>query len=261
MIELEPETEGDPTLLATIANSSRYQYTFTPQLISVPMKGNAESINENGNLYVDENGEYMTSDVGRWVYNLEIYMKPQQLPRFGDLRIIKTLESHEVLDAPNITPPADQEGGEDTRIPEGEHFEALADPATFVFEITVTRTDASGNEEDLTKYNRVESITFTATGEESVLIKGIPADATVRVEEVYSGSSYENTISPDGPVTIVAEDVVEAHFSNRYDWHRRNGYGIKNQFSYQTGEGGNPGWELVQNPEQSVEEEAEEPEP
>lgn len=253
----EIEQEDGTKIIATIANSIRYQYTFEPQLISLPMRGNDDTISDDGTLHVteEEDREYNTADTDRWVYDLTMNLKPQQLPRFGDLRIIKTLESHEVLDAPGITPPA-EEGGEDTRLPEGEHFEALKDPATFVFKITVTRMDASGNEEDLSKYNKVESITFTATGEESVLIKNLPADATVKVEEVYSGSSYENTISPDGPVTIVADDVVEANFSNRYDWHRRNGYGIKNQFTYQTGEGGTPGWELVQNPQQSVEEEA-----
>lgn len=213
-MKLKDGAEGE-TVIATIANSRDYQYAFTPQLVSLPMKGTGDTT-----MAPD-----MTSDRGPWVFDLDVYMKPEQSPRFGALEIVKTLSSYET------------EAG----LP--------AEPATFVFRVDGT----IGGE---TVYSEVESITFTAAGEERVRLERIPVSADVTVTEIYSGSSYQATVTEPQTAVISAEQVASVSFHNFYDGHQRNGHGIKNQFTYegagsQSGEaaGAQSGrWNWVQDP-------------
>ena len=85
------ETEEAVTRLATIANSAKYQYTFIPQLISLPTKG------------ADEDGEVNTGNPGEWYYDLTVNLKPERTARYGALEIVKTLseyESEEGIESP-----------------------------------------------------------------------------------------------------------------------------------------------------------------
>lgn len=203
--ELETgEGENKETNLVTIANTDRYTYLFTPQLFSIPMRGNGDGSGTLNVWETDENGTpiYMTSDQGPWVYNLNVYLKPDREDRYGSLRIVKTLSEYET-----------------------EAGIAKPEPATFVFEVVATL-------EGEQVFHTYESISFTAGGTESVTIDHIPATADVTVTEVYSGSSYTATVSPQGPVTITADDVVDAPFTNVYNENRKKGYGIKNQFDF-----------------------------
>ncbi len=148
----------------------------------------------------DENGVVNTANRGDWIFNASVNLKPERLDRYGSLRIIKTLSEYETM------------GG-------------VQESATFVFEVT-------GRLDDEVIYSEVESITFTAAGQESVLLDHIPALAQVTVTEVYSGSSYQLTVPGDRTATIAADDVVSVEFENEYDGRRTNGHGIKNQFVY-----------------------------
>ncbi len=148
----------------------------------------------------DENGVINTANPGDWIFDASVNMKPERLNRYGSLEIVKTLSEYETM------------GG-------------VQESATFVFEVT-------GVLDDEVVFSDVESITFTAAGQERVVLDRIPAMAQVTVREVYSGSSYQLTVPGDRTATIAADDVVSVDFENEYDGRRTNGHGIKNQFVY-----------------------------
>lgn len=148
----------------------------------------------------DANGVINTANPGDWIFEASVNMKPERLDRYGSLEIVKTLSEYETM------------GG-------------VQESATFVFEVT-------GMLDDQVVYSNVESITFTAAGQERVVLDRIPAMAQVTVREVYSGSSYQLTVPGDRTATIAADDVVSVEFENEYDGRRTNGHGIKNQFVY-----------------------------
>ncbi len=148
----------------------------------------------------DENGIVNTANPGDWIFDASVNLKPERLNRYGSLEIVKTLTEYETM------------GG-------------TQESATFVFEVTGTLGDA-------VVYSDVAGITFTAAGQESVVLDRIPAMAQVTVTEVYSGSSYQLTVPGDRTATIAADDVVSVEFENEYDGRRTNGHGIMNQFRY-----------------------------
>lgn len=165
----------------------------------------------------DENGVINTANPGDWIFDMAVNMKPERLDRYGSLEIIKTLSEYETM------------GG-------------VQESATFVFEVTGTLNDE-------TVYSNVESITFTAAGQESVTLDRIPAMAQVTVREVYSGSSYQLTVPGDRTAVIAADNVVSVEFENEYDGRRTNGHGIKNQFVYDEAGGG---WNWYSSPAQNA---------
>ncbi len=148
----------------------------------------------------DTDGVVSTANPGDWIFDMAVNLKPERLSRYGSLEIVKTLSEYETM------------GG-------------IQESATFVFEVT-------GRLNDEVVYSNVESITFTAAGQESVVLNRIPAGAEVTVTEVYSGSSYELTVPGDRTAVIGADSVVSVEFENEYDGRRTNGHGIKNQFVY-----------------------------
>ena len=148
----------------------------------------------------DANGVINTANPGDWIFEASVNLKPERLDRYGSLEIVKTLSEYETM------------GG-------------VQESATFVFEVT-------GMLDDQVVYSNVESITFTAAGQERVVLDRIPAMAQVTVREVYSGSSYQLTVPGDRTATIAADDIVSVEFENEYDGRRTNGHGIKNQFVY-----------------------------
>ena len=138
-----------------------------------------------------------------WVYQLTgsnaLSLKPEQTPRMGSLMITKQLENQ------NIT---------------------MGDSATFVFEATIT--PISGD-----SYKEQAMITMNSVGDESVTIDDIPAGATVVVEEIYMGASYElvGTVPADGTVTIAADNSVGVTFTNTHNGKPGGGSGIDNYYS------------------------------
>ena len=155
-----------------------------------------------------------TTAGGNWEYNVTVTtLKPSQELRFGDLEIIKDVVT----------------------------FENTTD-ATFVFDV-VARMD--GQDEPV--FSNVYAVTFSEAGRRKIEIKGkIPVTAKVTVKEVYSGASYEVT-TDDTQTTVIkapGRDTASVTFENKYDKHRKHGYGIVNKFSARTDPTGDITWDL-----------------
>lgn len=145
----------------------------------------------------------------KWIYNLTgsnaVGLKPEQHVRYGDLVIKKELKNH------NAT---------------------FGDKATFVFQIDITTLDEK-------KETRIEELTFSAAGNDSVTITKIPAGSHVKVTEVYSGASYELASAKSQKTDIIANPEketevefkpAEVSFINKHDGRTNGGYGVKNNF-------------------------------
>lgn len=193
-------SENKDHQLVTIAYADEYQYSFLPQLISLP--STVAEIGEDG----------FTTAGGNWKYDVTVTtLKPSQELRFGDLEIIKDVVTFE-----NTT------------------------PATFVFTV-----DAELNGKNV--FSNVYAVTFSEAGRRKIEIKGkIPVTAKVTVKEVYSGASYEVTTDDTQTEVIKApgEDTASVTFENKYDKHRKHGYGIVNKFSAKKSATGGITWEL-----------------
>lgn len=138
-------------------------------------------------------------------YNSAVGLKPEQHVRYGDLVIKKELVDH------NAT---------------------FGDKATFVFQIDITTLDEK-------KETRIEELTFSAAGNDSVTITKIPAGFHVKVTEVYSGASYELASAKSQETDIIANPEketevefrpAEVSFINKHDGRTNGGYGVKNNF-------------------------------
>ncbi|MGN0352864.1 MAG: DUF5979 domain-containing protein [Roseburia sp.] len=165
-----------------------HEYSFNPCLIALP-----------DNLY------YQTGKVENdvWQYDAVCHLKPEQNPRYGSLKICKTLTSYNT---------------------------SLGD-VTFVFQ--VEGVDEEGN----TVYSNVVSTTHGEAGTKEVVIEHIPAGTTVTVTEVYSGASYRLETEPEKTAVIAADEFVTVDFSNTYDDELTPGYGVTNHFEYSEDEG------------------------
>jgi len=144
-----------------------------------------------------------------WIYNLTgsnaVGLKTEQHVRYGNLVINKELVDH------NAT---------------------FGDKATFVFQIDITTLDEK-------KETRIEELTFSAAGNDSVTITKIPAGSHVKVTEVYSGASYELASAKSQETDIIANPEketevefkpAEVSFINKHDGRTNGGYGVKNNF-------------------------------
>ena len=108
-------------------------------------------------------------------YNSAVGLKPEQHVRYGNLVINKELVDH------NAT---------------------FGNNATFVFQIDITTLDEK-------KETRIEELTFSAAGNDSVTITKIPAGSHVKVTEVYSGASYELASAKSQETDIIANPEKE----------------------------------------------------
>lgn len=147
-----------------------------------------------------------------WIYNLTgsnaVGLKTEQHVRYGNLVINKGLVDH------NAT---------------------FGDEATFVFQIDIEKPDGK-------KETRIEELTFSAAGKNSVTITKIPAGSEVVVNEIYSGASYQLTSDRNQinqTVKIIATDekeagkagaAVEVSFTNEHNGRTNGGYGVRNNF-------------------------------
>lgn len=89
------------------------------------------------------------------------------------------------------------------------------------------------------KETRIEELTFSAAGNDSVTITKIPAGSHVKVTEVYSGASYELASAKSQETDIIANPEketevefrpAEVSFINKHDGRTNGGYGVKNNF-------------------------------
>lgn len=189
--------------VVTIARSPEYEYSFFPYLVSLP--STRPDVDANPEL-----GPMNTSD-GTWEYDVTGSLKPDREPRFGDLTIVKTLNSYNP-----------------------------ATGATFVFDVTARKNGE-------TVYSNVVSMNFTGAGEQRYTLTKIPAEAEVTVTEIYSGTAYTAQVGTQS-TTIAAADVVRVNFVNDYTGGGNYGGGVLNHFAYTPGgEDGTQGsWEWMQ---------------
>ena len=169
--------------------TDNYVYDFTPYLVSVP-----------------NNRFYGTGD-DSWIYNVEMGLKAEQTPRYGNLQIQKVVESLSAMPG---------------------------SAATFVYQLDIKTP--KGEQEQ-----RIEAVTINKEGTEYATVTNIPAGSTVTVSEIYSGAGYEQISGPSPEtVQIIANDdyvsegetakVASVSFVNAPDGTTTGGYGIRNNF-------------------------------
>ena len=186
---------ADIDIVATRALSDSYEYIFEPQLITVPTKVVYDSENKPVQQY---NTAY-----GEWTNTLNIVAKPDWKPRFGDLKIVKTLNNY-----------------------------IGTDPATFVYSIKATIGEGE-KEKDV--FSDVVAIHYPVETEITIE-KQIPVGAKVTVEEVYQGSRYE-VVGDIAQETIILSPKDEkapasVTFENKHNDTEFGGYGVVNNFTY-----------------------------
>lgn len=177
-------------LLSETAETALYEYTFQPAVALLP-----------GPEY--EGNE--TTSQGDWIYDQTTVLKYEQEPRYGSLRVVKTLDN----------------------------YNAALGPVTFVFQIE--GVDEHGE----TVYSNVLATTHSAAGTQSAVAEQIPAGTHVTVTEVYSGTSYELVSEGTQTGVIAADEELSMEFSNTYDNELVPGYGAVNNFQYDE----NSGWQ------------------
>ena len=143
-----------------------------------------------------------------YVYDITSTLKPAQKARSGNLEIHKTLTS----------------------------FNDSLNDVTFVF--LIEGVDDTGEK----VYSNVVSATFDQAGTKTILVEGIPADATFTVTEVYSGASYSTQGNKSVEVESVPNDTVSVEFKNYYDGGLIPGFGVTNHFEYDE----KTGWQWTQ---------------
>lgn len=170
-------------LLSDNAVTDLYEYTFQPAVALLP-----------GPEY--EGSE--TTPQGDWVYDQTTVLKYEQAPRYGSLRVVKSLDS----------------------------YNASLGPATFVFQVEGV------NENGETVYSNVLATTHSTAGTQSAVAERIPAGTYITVTEVYSGASYELVSDSSQTGVIAADEELSMEFVNTYDDELVPGYGAVNNFQY-----------------------------
>lgn len=160
------------------AVTDEYIYPFLPCLVALP-----------GNDYTPG------GDSDEWLYTVHVGLKPGQENRYGDLEIIKTLNS----------------------------YNATLGGASFVFQVEA--------EKDGVVYSDVVSMAFDRPGTKSVKITGkIPAGAQVTVTEVYSGTGYQAVSGLTQTAAIAADRSAAVSFVNEYGGGLNGGSSVVNHF-------------------------------
>ena len=213
----------DDGTVVTIARSQHYEYTFKPELITIPTKA-AET-------WPGQDTERInTANRGPWIFDVAVALKPEQTEMKGNLAIVKNLanyEEHEITSLPNA------DGETVTR--------QVADDATFVFEVTGYPSKENYDSDSPTvTYHDFVSIVFNGANSKRALVNDLPVGTYVKVEEVYSGKKY--TVDDDEFTVIEAYQTVEVEFDNEYDDKPGGGGSVTNKFSYDE----NDGWKLMQ---------------
>lgn len=156
-------------------------------------------------ISLPDNLYYQSGDAkdDAWIYDVTTGLKPERENRYGSLKIVKTLQE----------------------------FNSSLKEATFVF--SVEGKDKDGN----VVYSNVASTTFDRAGTKEAVLDKIPAGAELTITEVYSGASYKLTSDETQTGTVVADETIEADFSNTYNNELKPGYGVTNHFEYSEDDG------------------------
>ena len=190
---------GDGVAASLVAKSDLNAFVFAPSITAAPTK-------EAG-----EDGSIGTADeYGDWIRDIQVSLKPEMEPLYGNLLIDKT-----VTDGTKASV-----------------------PATFVFRITGTTPDGKA-------YQGTVSFDYTGGAGGTAELTHIPAGTTVTVIEEYDGAGYRKVSGDGSTATIVADDLVQAgaaaeasvSFVNEPVDTPVEGHGIQNNFELvKTGE-------------------------
>ena len=195
----------------TVANSETYAYQFSPELISIPTKD------------ADEAGVINTANSGNWIYDPAVTLKPSRVIRSGSLEITKTLLRY-----------ADRE-----KTTDGE-TRKITDPATFVFEVTIYKSDAENA--PVVKHDFV-SIVFDGADSGTARINNLPVGSYVVVNEVYSSRVYDRDGEPEysNEDQLIPADgnlTLGVSFEDDYNGKNPGGGSVTNRFEFEK----NNGW-------------------
>ena len=162
------EGAEENSVLSTRVFTDDNEYLFQPQLLTVPTKVDKTSGEQ----------QYNTA-FGEWENLLMIYAKPTQVPKNGDLKIIKNVN------------------------------QAGPDPVTFVFEISWTKKDG-------TPFKKYVSITFKGESQKEYILKeAIPIGTEVIVTEVYTGLGYTAVTGPQTATIQATSPALEENESSQ----------------------------------------------
>ena len=194
--------------VVTVADSTKYKYSFKPLLVTLPTKDGA--LKKNGVLDADKT--VLTSDDGDWVYSFTAELKPSMEPNRTYFTITKDLDSYE-----------------------------LRQTTVFVFKVNYRETDG-------TTVSIVKQMVFSSAGIQTLRFDNIPVGTDVIVTELYSGANYDpvphtgQTLNADGTVTDTSlkniqippiESVVNnVTFENDYDNTDKGGGSVENTFEF-----------------------------
>ena len=217
LTDSDGKTVVEPTQTITLTNNPNDDHTITGLKTGLYLVDTPKVITPNYTytftpylISLPTNNYYNNDHTNdEWIYNLTgsnaVGLKTEQHVRYGNLVINKELVDH------NAT---------------------FGDKATFVFQIDITTLDEK-------KETRIEELTFSAAGNDSVTITKIPAGSHVKVTEVYSGASYELASAKSQETDIIANPEketevefkpAEVSFINKHDGRTNGGYGVKNNF-------------------------------
>lgn len=177
------DEEGN-TYLASELRAKEYAITVAPEIIALPTKE------------ADEDGVINTANAGDWIYDVEVFLKPEFEKRLGSIEIVKDLLTYET-----------------------------SHNAFFVFQV-------EGMLDGKNVYSNLVSMRFEGYGEQRKLIGNIPVGAKVTVTEIYSTPGYSIVGADSGTITVSADEVLSVRFENDWDETRDKGDGVMNGFNY-----------------------------
>lgn len=193
---------ADQKMTSLKAYSPVYEYVFNPSIVALPTKDGVEE------------GSTLNSAYGAWVPDARIVFKADRNPRFGALKITKSVENFS------------------------------GEPATFVFHVVSEATDTAAEGE---LYDNYASVYYDGTDANFTELGHVPAEIRVKVTEVYTGGRYEAT-SGDQSTTIKANSTVTVAFTNKLNGSGKPGHGIENHFVYKMDGGGGAWSEWIPTP-------------
>ena len=170
--------------LASELKAKEYAITVAPEVIALPTKE------------ADEDGTINTANDGAWIYDVEVFVKPEYEKRLGSIEIIKDLLTYET-----------------------------SHDAFFVFQV-------EGILDGENVYSNLISMRFDGYGEQRKLIENIPVGAEMTITEIYSTPGYSIVGSDSGTITVSADEILSVRFENDYDESRDKGNGVMNNFDY-----------------------------
>lgn len=215
-------TDEDGTVKhVTRGYTSFYEYSFLPELISLPGKSNVDSTL----------GGIATSSPGDWEYDYAVQLKPEREPRYGNLEITKTLRSYETGSSAATFVFQVEASWTEGGVP-GTYSNVVG----LTFNAAGTRTARIDGKIPIGATVTVTEVysgsSYTQTGEVTLT----PVDATA------SSPASVTFVLQDDDNLIQAVDVVSAGFENDYNENNRKGYGIINHFT-KSGDDANTNWQ------------------